>query len=186
MKVQFKSSEVIILLAASLMSFLANLPDTTLGNLIDRKVLIASLAALVVVAMFRYLQMLLLLTISILAIGANLPSALASELGISQLALLISLAILVSITLLNRAVKLLPTGAETHEEIIANERRALLKAIEKGDDADVHRMLAMDLNVNFIQDGMIPLHLAAERGHADIVQLLISYGAVFNVRNAAA
>lgn len=183
MKIQFKSSEVFILLAASLMSFLANLPETMLGGLVDRKVLIGSLTALIVVAMFRYLQMFLLLTISILAIGANLPSALASELGISQLALLISLGILVALALLNRVLKVLPTGVETPEEMLANAQRALLTAIAKGDEANVQRMVDMGLEVNFTLDGMNPLRLAAQSGHADIVQLLISRGAVFNVKN---
>jgi hypothetical protein len=184
MKIPFKSSEVVILLTASVMSLLANLPDTILGGLVDRKVLIASLAAVVVVAMFRYLQMLLLCAIAVLAIGANLPAELASELEISQLALLVSLAILVTITLVNRAAGWLPTGAETPEEKITNARLALLAAIAKGDVPSIERMLAMNPDVNFTQDGVIPLHLAAEKGHTDIVKLLVDYGALFYVKNA--
>ncbi len=184
MKIPFKSSEALILLTASVMSLFANLPDTILGGLVDRKVLIAALAAVVVVAMFRYLQMLLLLAIVVLAIGANLPAELASELEISQPALLLSLAILITITLVNRAVKLLPTGTETPDEKITNARLALLAAIAKGDVPSIERMLATDPNVNFTQDGVIPLHLAAEKGHTDIVRLLIGYGAVFYVKNA--
>ena len=120
MKIQFKTSEVVILLAASLMSFLANMPDSWLGNVVDKKVILAALTVLVIVAMFRYLQFLLLATIAILAIGANLPAELATSLGISQLVLLVSLGALIAIALLNRAVKLLPVDtavedAEPHD-----------------------------------------------------------------------
>lgn len=184
MNIHFKYSELFVLLAASTMSFLANLPDNVLGGLVDRRALVASLVAVVVVAMFRYLQMMLLMTICILAIGANLPAELALQLGISQPALLVSLGILVAMTLVNRATRLLPMGTETAGELIIDTRRALLAAIEERDVAAVQRMLAKGLNVNFVQDGMIPLHLASEKGYTEIVELLISRGAVFQVKNA--
>lgn len=184
MKIQFKSSEVLILIAAAVMSFLANLPDSISEDMVDRKVLLAALAALVIVAMFRYLQMMLLLTISILAIGANLPSELASQLGISQLALLLSLGALIAISLLNRAVPLLPVERETPAQKIANARQTLMEAIAKGDVAAIQQLLAMKLNVNFIQDGTSPLHLAAAKGYPEIVRLLLGNGAVFHMKNA--
>jgi hypothetical protein len=109
-ELQFNFRDVAMLLLVSLMSFVANLPDNFLGNLIDRRLVLASLIGVVVVAMFRYLQVLLLLVICILAIGANLPEEMATSLGISQLALLISLGVLVAMTLINRRVNLLPTG----------------------------------------------------------------------------
>lgn len=184
MKVQFESSEVLILLAAAVMSFLANLPDTILGSMVDRKVLLAALSALVIIAMFRYLQMLLLLTISILAIGANLPAELAASLGISQLTLIFVLGVLIAISLLNRAVKLLPMGVETSTDNPTRDRQALLDAIETGDLATLQRLLAMNVNVNFTQNGMTPLHLAAAEGYPEIVRLLMRYGADFRIKNA--
>jgi hypothetical protein len=183
-KIQLKSGEVLILLAASVMSLLANLPDHMLGNLVDRKALLAALMALVVVAMFRYLQVLLLLTISILAIGANLPTELASALGISKLALLISLGSLIAIALLNRVAKLLPTEKDTSFAEIADARQAMLKAIAKGDRATLQRLLVMHADVNFTLDGTTPLHLAAEKGYPDIVRTLIGYGADYRIKNA--
>lgn len=179
MYIPFKTSELLMLLAASTMSFLANLPDSVLGEIVDRRVLIASLLAVVVVAMFRYLQVMLLLTICILAIGANLPSELASQLEISQGALLVSLGILVTMTLVNRALKLVPMGTETPSELISNKRRALMEAIAQGDIAKVERFLSKGMNVNFTMDGMIPIHLAAKQGDTDIVELLISHGGAF-------
>lgn len=184
MKIQFKSSEVFILLAAAGMSFVANLPDQMLGNLLDRKILLASLTALVVVAMFRYLQVVMLLTISILVIGANLPADLADALGISQLALLISLGVLIAVTLLNRVYKMLPTEREVPANKLDKARQALMKAIVKGKVAEVQELLESGLEVNFTQDGTSPLHLAAAHGYPEIVRLLISHGAVFFTKNA--
>jgi len=189
---QFKSSEVLILLAASVMSFIANLPDNMTGDMVDKKVILAALAALVVVAMFRYLQMMLLLTISILTIGANLPAELADKLGISQLVLVISLGVLVGVTLLNRAMKLLPTGIEklnptkTENPVteITDAREAMLTAIAKGDRTTLHHLLAMNANVNFIQNGTTPLHVATEKGYPDIVRILIRHGADINAKNS--
>lgn len=180
MKIQIKSSEVLILLAASVMSFLANLPDHILGSLVDRKMLLSTLTALVVVAMFRYLQMLLLLTISILSIGANLPAEVASALGISQLALIVSLAVLITITLLNRVVKLLPVEPEAE---VTDWRRAVLKAVAEGDEDTLLSLLARNESVNFTQDGTTPLHLAAEKGYSAIERILIKHGADFHIKN---
>lgn len=184
MKIQIKSSEVLILLAVSVMSLLANLPDSFVGNVIDRNTLLAALTAVVVVAMFRYLQMMLLLTISILAIGANVPAELASELGISQLALIVSLGVLIGITLLNRAFKLLPEKKENKATEITEGRQLMLAAIAKGDRPTLHRLLVGNISVNFMLNGTTPLHLAAEKGYPDIVRMLISYGADFRIRNA--
>ena len=99
MKIQLKLSEILILLSASLMSFLANLPDSLLGNLIDRQALLTGLAAMVVIAMFRYMEIFLLVVISILAIGANLPNELASALGLSQTTLIVFLGFVIAISL---------------------------------------------------------------------------------------
>jgi len=182
-KIEFKSSEILVLLAASVMSLLANLPEDILANVVDRKMLLSALTALVVVALVRYLQMFLLLTITILAIGANLPAELAEALGISQIALIVSLGVLIAIALLNRAVKLLPMGSEAPSADNTDERQALLEAIARGNQAAVHRLLVMNVNVNYFHEGTTPLHLAAEKGYPDIVRLLISFGADFRKKN---
>lgn len=186
MKIEFKSSEVLILLAASVMSLLANLPDEIRGNLVDKRMLLSALTALVIVAMFRYLQMFLLLVITILAIGANLPADLADALGVSQTVLMISLGALISVALLNRVVKLLPTtDSEAPVEDSVDERLVMLDAISRGDQLTLHRMLVMNSSPNFFYNGTTPLHLAAENGYPEIVQLLIKYGADYRKKNAA-
>lgn len=183
MKIEIRSSELLILIGASVMSFIANLPDSYLNNLVDRRMLLSALTALVVVAMFRYLQVVLLLTISVLAIGANLPAELATALGISQFALIVSLAALIGITLLNRKFKLLPTDRGNPAILAADARREMMAAISKGDQVTIHRLLAMNVNVNFILNGMTPLHLAAEKGYPEIVRLLIDHGADYRKTN---
>jgi hypothetical protein len=170
------------------MSFLANLPDSILGNLVDRKWLLATLTAMVVVAMLRYLQTVLLLTIFILAIGANLPAELASALGISQLALLVSLAVIVTITLLNRVTRLLPMERESLSKALSQEtiewRQTMMSVIAEGNEAALVQMLAKDTTaVSFTEGGMTPLHLAAENGNSNIMRILISHGADFRMKN---
>lgn len=184
MKVEIKSSELLVLVAASVMSFIANLPDSYLGDIIDKQALLGALVALVVVAMFRYLQVMLLLTISVLAIGANLPEGLASALGVSQTALIISLGALIAITLLNRVFKLLPTDRKSSSADTDDGRHEMLVAIAKGDHATVHRLLVMRVDANFTLNGTTPLHLAAEKGYPEIVRVLIGHGADFRKKNA--
>ena len=59
-----------------------------------------------------------------------------------------------------------------------------MRAIAKGDQATVLRLLAMNESVNFTENGTTPLHLAAEKGYPDIVRILISHGADFRIKNA--
>ena len=187
--------ELAMLLFVSFMSFIANLPDNVLRtDLIDRKLVLATLIAVVVIALFRYLQILMLIVICILAVGANLPADMAASLGISQLALMVSLGAIIALTLINRFVRVLPTGVDASEAEMQEDddsssavhaaRQALLKAISKGDIVTVKGLLAMNVGINFTEDGSTPLHLAAEKGYPEIVQLLIDHGARFNVKNA--
>ena len=185
MRIEFKTSEVVVLLAAAVMSLLANLPDSVTGNIVDKKILLAGLAALIVVAMFRYLQVFLLILISVLAIGANLPADMADAFGISKLAMLISLGTLIAMTLLNRVLGLLPTISRAPATGYTDKRAEMLAAISRGDQVTLHRILVMNVSPNFILDGISPLHLAAEKGYPEIVRLLISYGADYRQKNDA-
>ena len=187
MKAQFKSSEIVMLLVVSLMSFVASFPEHLVGNLVNRKMLLITLTVFVVITMIRYLRMLLLVAISILAIGANLPEELASALGVSHLTLVVSLGFMVAVSLLNYAFKLLPLGTEEFKTPITDitaARRSMLTAISKGDIATLHRLLVMNVGVNFTQDGLTPIHLAVEKGYSDIVQIMIHHGADFRIKNA--
>jgi hypothetical protein len=181
---------MLVLLAASVMSFLSNLPDFILGGVVDRKWLLVTLTTLVVVAMLRYLQTVLLLTIFILAIGANLPAELASALGISQLALLVSLAVIVAITMLNRVTRLLPMERDSFTKALSKEtiewHQTMMAVIAEGNETTLLNMLTKDATVvNFTERGTTPLHFAAENGNSNIMRILISHGADFRMKNAA-
>lgn len=194
-KLHLNFRDVAMLLLVSLMSFVANLPQSSLGDLIDRRLVLATLIGVVVVAMFRYLQVFLLLVIGILAIGANMPQEMAASLGISQTTLIVFLALLIVLTLINRVTRFLPTGVDAHEPDYSQDpdwespvysaRHALLHAISRGDVVTVKGMLAMNIGVNFVQEGTTPLHLAAEKGYVEIVQVLIDHGANARVQDAS-
>jgi hypothetical protein len=128
--------------------------------------------------------MFLLILITILAIGANLPTELAAALSISKMALIVSLGALIAAALLNRAVRLLPMGSDAASSESPDEHQSMLEAIAKGDQVSLHRMLVMNRDVNFTENGTTPLHLAAEKGYPDIVRLLIKFGADFRKKNA--
>ncbi len=197
---QFKTGEIIVLSAVSLMGLLANLPESVGGSMVDRKVVLATLIAVVVIALCRYLQVLLLTAIVVLAIGANLPGEMAEALGISQLALMADLGVIVVITLANRTLRLLPIGNEFLERsgagetfvpefasLVPNAETAnefMLTAISKGDIAALRLLLAMKASVNYSLHGTTPLHLAAEKGYSNIIELLLEHGADPHAVNA--
>lgn len=176
-KIQIKSSEVVILVLVSLMSFAANLPDQILGNMIDKKLLLLVLTTSVVIALFRYLRLMLFMAIVILAMGANLPSEFAENMGFSPTIMLAVLGFLVTVSLLNYAFKLLPTGGEENVVEAPDTRYNLLTAIAKGDHAAVLELVNQDVELNFMENGQSPLHLAVTKGYPDIVRMLVNCGA---------
>lgn len=184
MKIKYKSSEVVILLLVSLMSFAANLPSQLVDNVVDRKFLLIVLAASVVIALFHYLRLMLFLAVVILAIGANLPQTFAAEIGINPKILLLVLGLMVVLALLNYAFSLLPTGENEDSRETADLRFELLAVISRGDQAGLIDLLNQDINVNFFAGGITPLHLAAEKGYPAIVKLLVNYGADINAQSS--
>jgi hypothetical protein len=184
MRIQAKSSEIGLVLIVSLMSFGANLPEHVLSGIVDQKVLLMALIASVVTALFRYLRFMSFMTVSILAVGANLPAELAHKLGIDPRILLFALAAMVTLSLLNYVLKVLPTGLERKKRIdTLHSRENLLAAVSRGDMAMVQRLLALNIEVNFQQHGGSPIFIAAEKGYADMVQILLHHGANFRVKN---
>src|SRR5487761_2554344 len=193
MQIQIKNSEIVILLVVSLMSFTANLPDGAIGHLVDRNLLLITLAVTVFIALFRYLKLMLFITVSLLAIGANLPDQLAVQLGISRLAMIVASGVLVVIALLYKSyqARALNRNADYREDAVCyrhdtvDSRNDVITAILKGDVAALHQLLIADVEINFSQDGRVPIYLAIEKGYADIVLLLLFYGAKPRVRNKA-
>lgn len=200
MQFNIKSSEVWLLLIVSLMALGANLPANMLGNGVDRELLLIALAVTVFISLFRYLKLMLFITVSVMAIGANLPDQLAGQLGISRTAMIVACGVLVVMSLLYKLYyqrKPESEAADEHESESTTEvpvsvshlrdsidsRFSILAAIINGDFAALHQLLISDVEVNFSQDGHIPLFLAIEKGNADIVLLLLTHGAKLRIKN---
>ena len=159
--------------------------DNDIGNIVSRKVLLIVLTATIVIALFHYLRLMLFITIAALAIGANLPDDLALSLGISPAIMLAFLGLLISVSLVSYFFKLLPTGIEQAKIDTAESRKSVLAAIMKGDLVNLHRLIGMNVELNFIQDGTMPVFIAAENGYTDVMQILVHHGAKFRVQNSA-
>lgn len=200
MQVNFKSHDIWLLVIVSLMAFGANLPADVVGNVIDPNLLLIALVVTVFIALFRYLKFMLFLTVSVLAIGANLPEQLATQLHLSQTAFIIASGVLVAVALLYKLYDQLkksremvvehdhdtPADAETsisHLRDTIESRNDVLAAITNGDFATLHQLLISDVEVNFSQDGRIPIFAAIEKGNADIVLLLLLHGAKLKIKN---
>lgn len=195
LKQRFLSKDMVALVFVAVMSLLANLPEGYGGWLLNRQVMLGALIAVVIVALFHFLQVLLLLTITVLAIGANLPHEMAAGLGISQTAVIVVLAALIGITLANRVFKLLPMpGADTEiEDFDENYEGAfdhlsahqqMLYAITHGRVSMLRDLLDNGVGANFSINGTTPLHLATEKGYSGIVKMLIENGANLLAVNA--
>ncbi|MFZ2160781.1 MAG: adenylate/guanylate cyclase domain-containing protein [Sideroxyarcus sp.] len=191
MQIRITNREVVILVIVSLMALAANLPDGAIGNVVDRRLLLVTLVATVVISLFRYLKFMLFLTVSVLAIGANLPEHLANQLGISQTAMIAASGMLVCVALLNKMYHLRPLkrlrkkskAADNPKVDTIDSRGDVITAIVTGDFASLHQSLLSGVEINFRQNGDIPLFLAIEKGYADLVLLLLSHGASLKVRN---
>ena len=200
MQFNVKSGEVWLLLIVSLMALCANLPAEIIGNVVERDLLLIALVATVFISLFRYLRLMLFLTVSVLAIGANLPDQLANQLGLSRTALIMASGALVALSLLYKLYyqRKLKNEAPDENEFEATmevpaavghfrdtfeSRFSVLSAIVKGDFAALHQLLISDVEVNFSQDGHIPIFLAVEKGGIDIVLLLLMHGAKLRIKN---
>ncbi len=120
----------------------------------------------------------------VLTIGANLQDAIAAILDLSPFEMLIVLGLIVTLSLVSYLFKLLPSGFESHKIDTAESRKAILTAISKGDLVNLHRLLKSNTEINFDQDGIIPVFVAAEKGLADVMQILVHNGVKFHITNA--
>jgi len=196
MQFNIKSSEVWLLLIVSLMALGANLPDNLFGHTVDRNLLLIVLVVTVFIALFRYLKLMLFITVSILAIGANLPDQLATQLGISRSAMIVASGMLVVLALMYKLHHQRKPESETADENgldatvsvshfrdTIESRFSVLAAIMKGDFSALHQLLISDVEVNFSQEGHIPIFLAIEKGNIDLVLLLLTHGATLRIKN---
>lgn len=185
MKVQARISEIAALSIVILLSIAANITDNFLGDVVSKKMLLVALTTIIVIALFRYLRLMLFITVAILAIGANLPEEIASSLGVSTYVMLASLGFLIFVSVVSYVFKLLPTGIEKPKIDSVESRKSVLTSVAKGDLVNLHRLLEMNVEINFFEKDTAPILIAAEKGYADVVQILVHHGANFRVQNAA-
>ncbi len=183
MKLELKMNEAVMLTLVILSSIAANLPDSLIGQYLNQDILLSVLAAIVIIALFRYLRWMLFLIVTILAMGANLPEQLASVVNVDPIVMVATLVVLVFISLLNHIFKLLPTEANSKRTDSSQSRKAVLESIKTGNLNKLKHLLNMHVEVDFLQDGTSPAHIVAEQGNNELMQALIEYGVNLNVIN---
>ncbi len=176
------TQEIFLLSLVAMAAIAANLPVDILRPYgIEPRYIVAVLGIMVVLAMFFYLRFFFFLLYVLLAIGANVPEQWAAALGLSQVALLVTLGAMVGLSLLNYGIKLLPSGLEkpdTEQKQSIEGTKALLSAIERGNTPQVKQILAIGIDPNLASDGGItPLMQAAQLGYVDMVEALLTAGA---------
>jgi hypothetical protein len=160
---------------------LANLPrdyvEQRLG--IDPNLLLAVLGCMVIFGLFLYLKFFFFLAVVLLIAGANMPDQIADGLHISKLPLLLALVALVGLSLVNTAVKLLPTGLEPKgRQASAEAVRALFYAVEKGSPEYAQKVLELNFDPNLRHDsGYTALAYAAMKGSVPLIEVLLRHGA---------
>ena len=162
-----------------LLSIGANLPDYIAQRIyINKEFLLLALLAMVAVSLVRYLKFAFLLVIVILTVGANLPEQIAEEIGVDKTLLLLGLILMIATSFANKVLKL-DTGLEKKSgNVSLHGATALFKAISYGRIAAVENLLENGVNVNVkTVSGITPLIMAATKGYADIVKLLLDHGA---------
>ncbi len=177
-----RTQEIFLLALVAMAAIAVNLPVDVLRPYgIEPRYIVAVLGIMVVLAMFLYLRFFFFLLYVLLAVGANVPEQWAAALGLSQLALLVTLGAMVGLSLINYGIKLLPTGLEnpdTEHKPSIEGTKALMTAIERGNTAQVRQILALGIDPNTPGEGGItPLTLAIRLKHADIIVALQSVGA---------
>lgn len=175
-----RSREWTLLGLVGAMALVANLPDgTLLAYGLERGVIMAVLGLVVVMALFLYVRFFFFLLYMLLAVGANLPEQWAESLGIARGPLLLTLICMVSISLLNYAVKFVPSGLEPRKKKLNPEAiQVLLNSIDRGNLTQIKSVLSMDFDLNLLgTEGHSPLIRAASHGNAEIVDLLLANGA---------
>jgi hypothetical protein len=146
---------------------------------IDDRYLIIGLSAVITIGIVRYFRFSVVVLVSALAVGANLPAELAERLGVSTAIMLATLAVIVVVSMANQVYKKLPTGIE--DEYIAKKPEGcgeFLKAINLGDLHRVKTFVENGIKVNSCTVyGTTPLMFATNKGYYDIAKYLLDHGA---------
>lgn len=122
--------------------------------------------------------------LKVLDIGANLQDVVATILSISPFEMLLVLGLIVTLAMGSHLFKMFPSRIESRKINTEESRKAVLAAVSKGDLVNLQRLLKSNMEINFNQDGIIPVFVAAEKGLADVMKLLVQNGVKFHITNA--
>jgi ankyrin repeat protein len=168
------------------MSLAANLPQKIIGlSGVDHRWLVFGLLLVVTIALVRYSRLVMVLSVVILALGANLPQGLAATFNIEPGILMAALVVIVLLSLANRYLKL-PSGLDSRQGFADHEStQALFRAVINGRLQEVSQLLDTGLDINArSRHGYTPLMIAAARGHGEIADLLLANGAELTMVDA--
>lgn len=173
--------EALLLFLASVLTVLILLPGDALGRFgIAWQHAVYLLGFILLFALTRYARAMLVLVVVSLSVLANLPSDMVGGMQLNRAVVLATLLLIALGAVVNRIVRLLPSGLEEGEVVRSQSSRGvgmLLAAIRQGDPARVRNLLRTGVNVNAEVDDQTPLALAVELGREDIVRMLLEAGA---------
>ena len=172
--------EVLLFSLIAMAAILAQLPHETLEGLgISRNYLLGVLGCGIVLGLFFYLRFFFFLAVVLLILAANLDQQISEYIQISKIPVVLALVAMVGISLINYAVKLVPTGLEPRPKEKSPEGvRALFYAIEKSNLVYAQKVLEMNFDPNMQHDnGYTALAYAAMKGNGRMVELLLRNGA---------
>ncbi len=163
------------------MALLSNLPENILSTLhVDGSIIMPVLGFLIMLALMLYVRFFIFLLFTLLVVGSNLPDTWADKYGLSREVFMVTLAMLITIYLLNYALKLLPTGLEAKKKPASNPdaTTTLIKAVTSNNLSYIKTILTIDFNLDATDDqGMTPLMHASQQGNFKVVEMLLSRGA---------
>jgi len=175
---RYSRTEWLLIISVFGLSIAANLSaDLQTMVPINKAALQIMLCALLVFALVRYTPLPIVITVSMLFVGSGLPWILDEYFNVSYW---VSLAIIAFMLLLAAGYR---TLSKMDEEApakggTAQSVQSLFTVVGRGNLAWTYRLIAMGADVNVRNEaGQTPLMLAAEKGYADMVQILIQHGA---------
>ena len=173
------NKDYLLLGTVTVMSLAANLPQETIGiSGLNRRLLVICLLIVLAIALVRYSKVAMVLSVVILAFGANLPQTLATEMNIESGYFMGALLIIVLLSLANRFLKL-PTGLDKPQGFDDHEGgQALFSAVLNGRLQEVSELIETGLNIDArSRHGYTALMIAAAKGHGEIIDQLLNNGA---------
>lgn len=179
MRIRSSMKEWALVALIAAIGVLANLPKSiTQTWRVDSDFLLLALSSVLAISLLLYLRFTFFLMFMLLAVGANLPSQIAGRIGITQTPLIIAMTVMVVVSLVNYALKLMPTGLEGPKTTGTSGAWVLFYAIDRDNLAHAQRVLQMGVDPNSAtEEGETPLMHAAAAGNAPMIGLLLRHGA---------